>query len=298
MIKKVTLTPADGHVFGNPAPLGLLGLTIACFALAPISLGLVATRESLVSAAVCALLFGCGCQLLTGLMDFANKNVFGGTIFTTFGFMWAKNAWELYMLSTGFVPSAEINFTLDVLLLVVFAVLAYGFGFFSLTLFVFLMDINLIYVLKIVKHVGHLPVLDKPIGLLLALLGVIALWITFASLINPVTGRMTFLVTGPVFQRAPASAGFDFSTRHAIFSVLYEQWRRNAFDPMPAEELTSRIQSRGVLSDIVPNLFYLWEYGCLVLDFADQERRTIKSARLNAAGIDLYEQLVLKKYEF
>lgn len=298
MIRKVDLARPHDHVFGNPAPMGLLGLAIASFALVPISFGYGATREGLLTAAVYALLFGCGCQLLTGLMDFANKNAFGGAIFTTFAFMWAKNAWELYSLANGLVPSGQINFVIDVVLLVVFVVLAYGFGFFSLTLFVFLLDINAMYVVKIVKHLTHTTMLDVPLGILLALLGAIALWITFASLINPAAGRMIFREFGPVFKRPAAGVTFDFSTRFGIFAVLYEHWMEHAFQMMPLEELAERVRLKVGDRNLVPDLFYLMEYGCLVLDYGDEAKSRIRSVRLNASGIDLHEQLVLKKYEF
>ena len=95
MIKKVDLGISVGHgVFGNPAPLGLFGLAIACAALTPIAFGYGISKETginssaFLTAALFCFLFGGACQLITGLMEFANKNTFGGTIFTAFAFNW------------------------------------------------------------------------------------------------------------------------------------------------------------------------------------------------------------------
>ena len=68
MLERYELLGPSNERFGNPAPLGLLGLAIACGALVPIALGTSVTPSALASAAVYALLFGGGCQLLAGLM--------------------------------------------------------------------------------------------------------------------------------------------------------------------------------------------------------------------------------------
>ena len=102
MIKKVDLGLASAHgVFGNPAPLGLLGLAVSCAALLPIALGMTVTKFALITAATFVLFFGFGCHLLAGLMDFANKNTYGGTIFTAFAFNWFITGLSLVGLAFG-----------------------------------------------------------------------------------------------------------------------------------------------------------------------------------------------------
>jgi succinate-acetate transporter protein len=84
MVQRIDIVPPSQERFGNPTPLGLLGLAIACGALIPIAFGMVEPKNivaALKTAAVFSLLFGGGCQLLAGLMLFANKNVYGGTVF-------------------------------------------------------------------------------------------------------------------------------------------------------------------------------------------------------------------------
>ncbi|HOD40155.1 MAG TPA: GPR1/FUN34/YaaH family transporter, partial [Candidatus Wallbacteria bacterium] len=96
MIKKVDLDLNHKEVFASPTPLGLIGLAVSCAALMPIALGYTLTPAAFKTTAVWALFFGCGCQMITGLMEFANKNLFGGTIFTAFSFSWAYLAWSFY----------------------------------------------------------------------------------------------------------------------------------------------------------------------------------------------------------
>jgi succinate-acetate transporter protein len=296
MMERIDIAPPHREPFGNPAPLGLLGLAIACFALFPVSFSHEITTMTLKTATVYALLFGACCQLLAGLMDFANRNTFGGAIFTTFSFLWMKNGWEFYSLSKGFVPDPHITFAVDIMLLVIFVVLAYGFGHFSLTLFLFLVDIDLLYVCKIIDHATHSHIMAVPIGVLTGLLGLIALWLAFGALLNPVAGRELFRQMAPLFS-GKKKVYFDFSLRNAIFAVLYDHWKAHAFLPMSREELEKKLQEKAPGRVIKPDLFYLMEYGALVLTHGGDETE-IKDVRLSAKGIDIYEQLILGKYEF
>ena len=297
MIKRVDLIPRHEQVFGNPAPLGLMGLAVACFALVPLSFGLRPTPEVLLSAAIFCFFFGGCCQLLTGLMDFANKNAFGGSVFTLFAFGWLKNALVFFLAWRGIGISHELEFVADLTLLCLLGVLTYGFGFFSKTLFLLLLDIDLLYAAKIVNYLTHSRVMDVPLGVLTLLLGLIALWIALAALTNPVVGRALFPETGPVFS-ARRKTLFDFAARFNLFGVLYEQWRESAYTPLPIAELQRRVQEKIGEQNILPDLFYLQEYGCLALTFRDAEQTQVAGARLTSDGIDLYEQLILKKYEF
>ena len=180
-------------------PLGLLGLAIGCAALTPVAFGVAVTPDALRTAAWFCLLFGGGGQFLAGMMALANKNMLGGTLFTTFSFNWVMNWWALSELAQGRVPNAAVVFSVDVCFLVVFLVLTYAFGFFSKLLFAFLLDIDLLYVLRIARHLTHLKELALPVAVCTVLLAGIALWIAFAMLVNPTAGRDVFKMPGPMF---------------------------------------------------------------------------------------------------
>jgi len=296
MMERIDIAPPHREPFGNPAPLGLLGLAIACFALFPVSFSHQVTPMTLKTAAVYAILFGACCQLLAGLMDFANRNTFGGAIFTTFSFLWMKNGWEFHSLSKGVIPDPHITYAVDVALLVIFVVLAYGFGHFSLTLFLFLVDIDLLYVCKIIDHATGSHMMAIPIGVLTGLLGLIALWLAFGALLNPVAGRELFRQMAPLFSGKKRQY-FDFSLRNAIFAILYEHWKAHAFLPLSVEELENKLREKAPGRTIIPDLFYLMEYGALVMTMGE-DKAHIQDVRLSAKGIDIYEQLILRKYEF
>ncbi len=91
-------------------------------------------------------------------------------------------------------------FAVDVCFLIVFLVFTYGFGFFSSLLMAFLVDIDLLYLARIARHLGGGDWLGLVVGACTLALGAISLWIAFALLINPTAGRAVFAFPGPVFQ--------------------------------------------------------------------------------------------------
>jgi uncharacterized protein len=298
MIRRIEIGAPQRHeVFAEPTPLGLIGLAIGCAALTPIAFGFRLTPAGLRTAAVFCLLFGAGCQLLAGLMSFVNHNLYGGTLFTAFAFNWMLNWWVLDALAKGFVPDPVIVHATEVASLVVFVVLTYGFGFFSKLLFAFLLDIDLLYACKAGNALAGTRALDLPIAVLTVGLGALSLWIAFALLINPTAGKALFPVAGPLFV-APARRGFDTSTRQAIFAALYGHWRQHAFRPMALTELVGAVDGDAAGRDLLPDLEYLAELGGLVLVRRGGDPSAAPLVRLSAAGIDFYEQVVLKKEAF
>ena len=297
MVRRIELGPAAAReIFGNPVPLGLLGLAIGCAALVPSALGYGLTPAGLKTAAVFALLFGAGCQLLAGLMALANKQVLSGTVFTAFAFLWLINGWTLDSLSRGVVPDPTVGLATEIVLLVIFLALTYAFGFFSKLLFLVLLDIDLLFVVRIAKSVTGSPALNLVVAGLTVILAGLALWLAFGALINPVAGRQIFRLGGPLMTATSTGAGgFDWTLRRRLFDALYEQWRRQAFQELDVTALRDRLGDLPDADRLEPDLRYLEELGYLQLTLDDQARQ-VHSARLNARGIDLYEQLVFQKY--
>jgi succinate-acetate transporter protein len=203
-------------VFGEPTPLGLLGLSIGCAALVPVAFGWLPADPAKAAmffktAAWFCLLFGAGGQFLAGVMSLANKNTLGGTLLTTFSFNWVMNWWALDELSQGKVVDGSIVLAVDFAFIVIFLVLTYAFGFFSKLLFVFLLDIDVLYVFRIARHFttplgDSWKLLGYGVGVAtIALIG-IALYISFALLVNPAAGRAVFPTSGPMFKATPPPA--------------------------------------------------------------------------------------------
>ena len=200
--------------FGEPTPLGLLGLSIGCAALVPIAFGWLPTDPAKLpmffkTASLFCLFFGAGGQLLAGLMSLANKNTLGGTLFTCFAFNWVMNWWALDEASQGRVADGSIVLSVDIAFIVIFVVLTYAFGFYSKLLFFFLVDIDLLYVLRISRHFttpggDAWKLLGTGVGLTTIALIAIALYISFALLVNPAAGRAIFpSPVGPMFKPTP-----------------------------------------------------------------------------------------------
>lgn len=197
--------PAATPPFADSTPLGLFGLAIGCAALVPIALGQALTPTGFETAAVFCLLFGAGGQLVAGLMALANKNLLGGTLFTTFSFNWLINAWTLHGLAQGKVPDPTIGLAVDLAFLLIFVVLSYAFAFHSGLLFAFLGDIVLLYLARIGRELLHAPQLGLVVAACtLALIG-LALWIAFAILVNPTAGRTVFAMPGPLLKPKTAA---------------------------------------------------------------------------------------------
>jgi succinate-acetate transporter protein len=197
--------PAAATPFAESTPLGLFGLAVGCAALLPIAFGVAVSPSALRTAAMFCFLFGAGGQLLAGLMALANKNALGGTMFTTFAFNWVMNGWALTGMAEGRLPDPSVILAVDSTFLVIFLVLTYAFGFHSKLLVLFLLDIDALYVARILRELTHAPVLSTVIAFATVGLMAIALWLAFALLVNPTAGRPVFAVPGPLFTATPSS---------------------------------------------------------------------------------------------
>jgi len=184
------------NTFAEPAPLGLLGLAIGCASLVPIAFGHLG-KDPAATFETCAwmsLLFGGGCQLLAGVMALANKNMLGGTLFTTFAFNWGMNFWALDGLAHGKAPDAAVILAADVAFLVIFVVLTFAFALVSKMLFLLLLDLDVLYGLRIAHVHG------AAIGVATIALAAISITIALATMMRE---ALALRVTPPV--RAPRS---------------------------------------------------------------------------------------------
>jgi succinate-acetate transporter protein len=206
-----TAPNAPPPVFGEPTPLGLLGLAIGCAALVPIAFGWLPKEPAqivmmLKTASWLCLLFGAGCQFLAGMMSLANKNTLGGTLLTTFSFNWVFNWWALDQAAQGKAVDPHVGLAVDLTFVLIFVVLTYAFGFFSKLLVLFLLDIDLLYVLRIARHFAGKELgatLGVGVGVATVLLAGIALYIALGMLLNPAAGRPILPMGGPMFRAGP-----------------------------------------------------------------------------------------------
>ena len=78
-----------------------------------------------------------------------------------------------------------------------------------------------------------------------------------------------------------------------MFEVLYKHWKEEAFKELGLKKLSKAVEDRHGECNIIPDLYYLWELGYVVMT---EDKGNILSLRLTASGLDLYEQLILGKY--
>jgi hypothetical protein len=162
---------------------------------------------------------------------------------------------------------------------VIFVLITWGFGHFSGLLFAFLLDIDLLYLCKVAGHLLETKAFAIPVALLTVGLGLLSLWIAFALLLNPVTGRRVFALGGPVF-RSLAKPPLDLSARTALVGALYAHWRETGA-ALPRAELVARLAGPGE-PRLRAELGYLAAQG--VVEDGDG------AVRLSPAGIDLWER--------
>jgi succinate-acetate transporter protein len=87
--------------FADPAGLGLAGFALTTFVLSFANAGWIAGAGSAVLGL--AMFYGGVAQIIAGVWEFANKNTFGATAFTSYGAFWLA-AW--YLLTTKGVAEA------------------------------------------------------------------------------------------------------------------------------------------------------------------------------------------------
>ncbi len=283
MVQLAAAAPHAKEVVADPTPMGLLGLSIGCAALVPIAFGRSLTPAGLETAAVFCLLFGAGCQFFAGLLNLVNRNLYGGTLFLTFAFNWIFNWWSLHSLAGGRVPDSGVVFATEVAFLVIFVLITWGFGHFASGLFLFFLDIDLLYALKVAGHLLDTKAFLLPIALLTVALAAISLWIAFALLLNPVTGRRVFPLGAPVFRSA-ARPPLDLSARTTLVGLLYGRWRESGGESLPVSDALTRLAAFGE-GRVLAEVDYLAARGVV-------ERTPEGSIWLTPEGIDRWERLL------
>ncbi|NCO69302.1 MAG: hypothetical protein GW878_02105 [Acidobacteria bacterium] len=170
--------------------------------------------------------------------------------------------------------------------MVIFVLMSWGFGHFGSLLLIFLVDIDLLYAAKLANSLFHTRSFDIVVAVLTVGLGAIALWIAFALLLNPVTGRRVFALGKPVF-RTTARATIDLALRRDILAVLYARWREGGGGTVSPAEL-EKIASATTLAKVRAETEFLRARGVI-----EPTAAAGCGVRLTAAGIDLWERLLL-----
>ena len=181
--KKILSEMADDQSpFSNPFSVGVLGLAIACFALAPVLTGQVPKNEA-IGFAPWAILFGGAAQVIGGIIDLRNKSILGGTALTMYGLLWIALG-----LETLWGKSGVIGGQVDIMLLLMSLGFTYAFASTNLITFLLLVHIDFAFIglaltkLKVVN-------LSFALGILVYSLGIFSVYAATAFLLNTHFGK-------------------------------------------------------------------------------------------------------------
>ena len=188
---------AVGSGIADPAPLGLAAFALTTFLLSAVNAGW-ANNTSGLDWLGYAFAYGGLAQLLAGMWEFKNRNVFGATAFSTYGGFWiGTGLWVLLAHATG--TDKDLGW-----ILLAFAIFNTYMLLFStqLNTAVFLVFLTL-ELTEIFLFIGvfaanaNIVKIGGYIGIVTAL---VAWYTSAAGVINGLKGKQVFPVGGPLFN--------------------------------------------------------------------------------------------------
>ncbi|HXL93658.1 MAG TPA: acetate uptake transporter [Streptosporangiaceae bacterium] len=106
MAEDAGITPVTQNSVADPAPLGLAAFALTTFLLSAKNAGWM-SHASGVTFVGYAFAYGGICQLLAGMWEFKNKNVFGATAFSTYGGFWIGLYFYVHDFGVGLLGAKE-----------------------------------------------------------------------------------------------------------------------------------------------------------------------------------------------
>lgn len=182
----------------DPGPLGLAGFGITTVILSLINAG-VTSPDALGVVLGLALAYGGGAQLLAGMWEFKKGNTFGATAFTSYGAFW---------IAFYFIVHAAPKAGMGVYLLM-FGVLTFylWIGTFYLNRALFFVFLTL-WLAFLFLALGEFGIMGSQLGGWIGLVcGILALYTSFAGVVNSVAGRTVIPVGSPISQPGPVGSG-------------------------------------------------------------------------------------------
>jgi uncharacterized protein len=208
-------TVATGSGIADPAPLGLAAFALTTFLLSAVNAGW-AKNSTGFDWWGYAIAYGGLCQLLAGMWEFRNRNVFGATAFSTYGGFWIGAGLWLHFIGGPAAATTPLAVNRDL------AWILLGFAIFNTYMLIFASQVNMAVFLVfltleltlVVGFIGNFatskPALppfatyDNPIIIIGGIIGVITAlvaWYTSAAgVINGLKGKQVFPVGKPLFD--------------------------------------------------------------------------------------------------
>ncbi len=183
----------------DPAPLGLAGFALTTFLLSALNAGWMTKATGLAFLGY-AFAYGGLCQLLAGMWEFRNRNVFGSTEFSSYGGFWIGLG--LWVVLVGEKASAG-NFDHDV------AWILLAFAIFNSYMLILSTQVNLavfgvfltLQLTEIVGFIGNFTEMSgviKASGYIGVITALVAWYTSAAGVANGVAGRIRLPVGKPL----------------------------------------------------------------------------------------------------
>ena len=190
--------PSPSARSANPAPLGLAAFGVTTVVLSSINAGLL-PPEATAAVVPLAFAFGGVAQLITGVLEYFNGNTFGTVAFTSYGAFWCWYSLLVWTIGAGWIkPPAASGVATALLMWGVFTFYLWICTFKSnkviFTTFLFLW---ITFFLLSAGDYGWMP--GKKFGGLVGILtGLVALYASFAEVLNATFGREALPLGSPL----------------------------------------------------------------------------------------------------
>ena len=183
----------------DPAPLGLAAFALTTFLLSAFNAG---WTKGTVAFLGFALAYGGIAQLLAGMWEFRNRNVFGATAFSTYGAFWIGVAIYFLMVVPEFKPTpAELNNDLawiSLAFLIFNTYMLLWSLFVNKAVFGVFLTLEITFVLLAIGHFSSTPNLVKAGGIAGVVTAAVAWYASAAGVINGMAHRPVLPVGKPL----------------------------------------------------------------------------------------------------
>ncbi|HTA00927.1 MAG TPA: acetate uptake transporter [Streptosporangiaceae bacterium] len=188
---------AQGTGIADPAPLGLAAFALTTFLLSAVNAGW-AKNTSGADWLGYAFAYGGLIQLLAGMWEFRNRNVFGATAFSTYGGFWiGLGLWaELVHAPTGAkdVGWILLAFAIFNTYMLLFATQL------NIAVFLVFLTLELTEIFLFIGILGGNSTMSKIGGVVGIVTAFVAWYTSAAGVINGMKGKQVFPVGGPLFN--------------------------------------------------------------------------------------------------
>ncbi|HLH46398.1 MAG TPA: acetate uptake transporter [Acidimicrobiales bacterium] len=194
----------------DPAPLGLAGFALTTFLLSASNAGWM--KGSGAEWLGYAFAYGGLCQLLAGMWEFRNRNVFGATAFSTYGGFWIGLGLFVILVAPGDKTPAMLHNDEGWILLgfaIINTYLLLWSTFVNAAVFGVFLTLEVTEILLVIANFTGSTGLTKAGGYVGVLTAIVAWFTSSAGIINGMTNRVLVPVGAPFFTGSRAGVGHE-----------------------------------------------------------------------------------------